>query len=510
MNSVTATADSSVVTRRLAGQSAFLMVGNAFTLAVGFPFQIYIARTLGAGNLGVFGLLDVAVQTIAALCSLGVGNLAVRFIPEYMADGRASHVRHLVRSVYKLAFTSGIIAASVLVLCRPWLLAMFESLRPYSNAILLMSVMVPVGMLLGVSQQVLRGFFDIRYLVAMSSFLQLILKVALTAFFCSLGMNLVGYVAAVVISSVVCLLGMLIGIGRHLSCLPVDNNDGLPVDRAEWWSYGRVMYGNSLLGMVAAPLEGSLLAGVIDVSAVGVLVVIRQLNSFPQIFLQVIIAIVAPMFVAARERTEVAHLYHLATDWMCRLAFPLLLFLMVRASSILSVYGVGFSALGSSALMIISVAQAVNLVCGPVGNMLNMKGFQTQMFYVSIASSILLIIGTVILVPSLGLSGIAVATAVSTSVANIWALRVSNACLGISWYSRRYRRWVMPTLAALAYLLTIAYLIPGDTKWWLCGEFAGCFITFHVAYWANGVCAEDLELVAMLRRQLARKSRTPG
>ena len=54
------------------------LLGNVFTLAVGLPLQIYVARTLGADGLGVFSLFDllggspIGAAWLAASCILGL------------------------------------------------------------------------------------------------------------------------------------------------------------------------------------------------------------------------------------------------------------------------------------------------------------------------------------------------------------------------------------------------------------------------------------------------------
>ena len=60
----------------LGGQASFFLVGNIFTLLVGFPLQIYVARILGASNLGIFRLLGAGVNCSSCLS----------FLPERKAE----------------------------------------------------------------------------------------------------------------------------------------------------------------------------------------------------------------------------------------------------------------------------------------------------------------------------------------------------------------------------------------------------------------------------------------
>jgi O-antigen/teichoic acid export membrane protein len=495
--------DNAGVARQLAGQSALLMLGNAFTFLVGFPFQIYVAHVLGAKSLGVFGLLEVANQSIGPLFGLGMGHVAVRFLPDYLAHEKTRHIRQLVQTVYVIAIAGSLVALSLVASFSPYLINRVEALTDYGDEMLLMSTMIPLSMLLGISQQVLRGFFDIRCTVIMSSFLQLSLKIALTILFFWLGLELFGYILAVVTSSVLCLIGMFVGIWRQLSRLPIGTDGSTPIEKREWWKYARIMYSQSLLGVFVAPVERTLLASSIGLNSVGVLMVIRQLQAFPQIFLQVIIAIVAPMFVVTRKNSEIAHLYHLATDWMCRLTLPILLFFLVRGTSILEVYGSEFSGSGSLALAIILLGQAVNTGCGPVGTLLNMRGYQSEIFHIVILSAVLQLTALLVLAPYLGLVGVALVTAFAVITTNICTMQLCRTAMGISWFSSRYKRWILPSLIAWCLLMGTKYVMPASTKWWLCTEFGLCCLTFHITYAISGVCDEDLELVSMVRERLA-------
>ena len=42
---------------RVGVPTIYLLLGNLFTLVVGLPLQIYIARVLGAVGIGIYGLL---------------------------------------------------------------------------------------------------------------------------------------------------------------------------------------------------------------------------------------------------------------------------------------------------------------------------------------------------------------------------------------------------------------------------------------------------------------------
>jgi O-antigen/teichoic acid export membrane protein len=360
-------------------------------------------------------------------------------------------------------------------------------------------------MLTGLSQQALRAFLDIRYLVLVSSFLQLALKVVIAVALIWLGWALMGYLVAVVVSSALAVVGLVWGLRGHVRRLDQTNEEISPGVRKTWWAFSRTMYANSLLGIVGAPIERFMLASMINLASVGILMVVHQLQSFPQVSLQVIIMVIAPMFVNARTRDdmdEVKHLYHIATNWVCRLGFPLLVFLLVFGDELLGLYGADFSEMGHLPLLVLVVGQFVNLSMGPVGTMLNMVGYEKKLFQLNMISSVMGYLLLLLLVPGLGLLGTALASMLSTLFLNIAALRIMQGQLGISWWSARHKRLVAPLVATfvLALLADTMNLVQG--AWTLAMGLAAAYGTFFLVYLMGGLSQEDKEVYCMLRSRL--------
>lgn len=493
------------VASRLAGQSGLVMLGNVFTLLVGFPFQIYLARKLGAEQLGAFGLFEVVAQSVGALFSFGLGFTLVRYIPQHAELGQNRHVMRLLAMVFMVIASTGTVAAILVAVGNPVLLHWMPELIPYAELFPLVAFMTFLGMLTGISQQALRAFFDIRYMIVMSSFLQLTIKVAVTVMLLWLGWELMGYMVAVVVSSTMALIGMLWGIHKHLKRLDRTTEGISKEAKTSWLSYSSIMYGTFLLGVVGAPAERFLLAGLVDLASVGVLMVVRQLQSFPQVFLQIIITVVAPMFVAAKAKDdleEVKHIYHIATDWVCRLGLPLLLFLLVFGGEVLGIYGPAFAKTGQWPLFLFVAGQVVNLLAGPTGAVLNMLGHEKKMFQLNVISNIIGIGVMLVLMPLFGLVGIAVGAGLSMLYINVAALRIMKKRLGIRWWSARHGRLLMPLGAIMGILVLIKLTISMADVWMLAALLLMTYGGFLGIYAWSGFSSEDKEILTLLRGKL--------
>jgi O-antigen/teichoic acid export membrane protein len=503
-------ASSQGIASRLASQSGLLMLGNLFTLVAGFPFQIYVARTIGADQLGAFGLFEVIAHTAAALVGLGLGFSLVRFLPEYLGRGQSRHIRTLLGAVFAMTALVGAGAAVAVNAASSWLIVWLPELQPYASLLPFIGAMIVMGLLTSVAAQALRGFFDIRYMVLVASFLQIVLKIAIALVLLWAGWELFGYLVAVVVSAAAALAGMLWGIRRHVRGLARSDDEVLPEARKAWWAYARTMYGNSMLSIAGAPLERFLLAGAIDLASVGILMAARQLQNFSQVLLQAIIAVIAPMFVAARTRNdveEVRNLFRLATDWICRLGFPLLVFLAVFGDEVLGLYGAAFAKAGYRPLLIMIAGQFVNLATGPIGNMLNMLGHEKVMFQKNVISNALALLALVTLAPLLGLVGVAIAGVVSVLYLNTVALRMTKDVLGFGWWSERYKRLLAPVVGSLALMVLMDATDVVEGVWGLVAALALSYGVFALMYLLRGLDQEDKEVYAMVLGRLGLASR---
>lgn len=75
-----------------------LTLANAFTRIIGFIYQIYLVRQLGAEGIGVFQLMAPLVMIVISLIATGLPVAVARYAPLYGEDGKS-----VLRSGSKLA-----------------------------------------------------------------------------------------------------------------------------------------------------------------------------------------------------------------------------------------------------------------------------------------------------------------------------------------------------------------------------------------------------------------------
>lgn len=78
---------------RVAGHASYMLVGNAFTLLLGLPFQVYLARQLGAEGLGAWGLFEALVAVLSGVLSFGASQTVLKYVSHHLARGEHETVK---------------------------------------------------------------------------------------------------------------------------------------------------------------------------------------------------------------------------------------------------------------------------------------------------------------------------------------------------------------------------------------------------------------------------------
>ena len=137
-----------IVTRRLGTQTLYVFLGNLFTLVVGLPLQIYVARVLGASGLGVYALIEAGIIMLTGFIGFGIASTLVRFVPPLLDERDFSGVRTLIVGGAIALTGIGILAYSLVVINLHWVSFFFPMLREYHDLVLLMSCLIPLSLLM--------------------------------------------------------------------------------------------------------------------------------------------------------------------------------------------------------------------------------------------------------------------------------------------------------------------------------------------------------------------------
>jgi len=153
---------------------------------------------------------------------------------------------------------------------------------------------------------------------------------------------------------------------------------------------------------------------------VGVYNIVLKVSEMVGFGLIIINFVIAPVIPRLFENGEVLRLQRLVTQ-SARMALliglPLMLLIILFRKSILLFFGANLFN-GQEALIILCCGQLVNVLCGSVGMLLLMSGYQRFSIYSLVVGTIFNIIFNLVLTPKYGIVGTAIATAGSVAIWN--------------------------------------------------------------------------------------------
>src|SRR5712692_6087270 len=433
-------------------QSSVFFAGTIFTAAAGYLFKVYLARVLGADALGmtIIGLLGV-------FNALGLPQSAVRFVATYCATAKLDLLRGFLARGMVFLLVSNLLLAGVVLLVGPWVAVHFyhtPALHAYLGWFALIMVFGTLNTFLG---QVLAGYKDVARRTVITNFIGSPAVMIFTLGLVAWGLGLWGYIFAQVASAAVVLVLLIRAVWRLTPKTARSLSAGFPPLEKEVISFSTVAFGVSFLEFLMAQADKVLIGFYLNAREVGIYAVAAALVAFVSIILQSVNQIFSPTIAdlyTRGQRELLGRIFQTLTKWILGLTFPLAAVLIIFAPPLMRIFGHDFEA-GWPVLVIGSLGQLVNCGVGSVGYLLLMSGNQRRLIRIQSVMAPVMVALTLVLIPRWGITGAAVAAALTSAVSNVWYLREVGRTLGLFPYSRSYLRLLLPLFGNFIVLLLL-------------------------------------------------------
>jgi O-antigen/teichoic acid export membrane protein len=454
---------------QISRHSAVFFIGTLFTMAAGYLVKIYVARVLGAEQLGLYALGMTLVSLTQLVGTLGMPATAARYVAVYNGTGKFAELRgFLTRSLGVITFLNLFLSVG-LVLAGGWIARTLYHAPDLSRYLPFFAALVLLGSLNVFYSQVLAGFKDIAKRTVITNFIGSPLMIALTVLLLALGMGMWGYLVAQVVNSVV-VVGLLAMAAWKLTPPAARFSfSPLPPLDPEILSFAGAALGMYALDFLVSQADKILLGVYLNPRIVGIYVLASTLSAFVPIILQSVNQIFAPVIadLHAQGRREVLQkLFQTLTKWVLGLTLPLAFVLILFARQLMRIFGPDFEA-GWPVLVIGAAGQLVNCGVGSVGYLLLMSGNQRRLIRVQFAMAGISVLVNISLIPLLGMVGAALAAACVNVCGNLWNLHEVRKALQISPYNRGYFALLIPAVFVAASLALLRYWTASIGHQWM-------------------------------------------
>jgi O-antigen/teichoic acid export membrane protein len=414
-----------------------MLVGSLFGNGLSYLYSIFLARSLGPQDFGLYAL-GIAIFNVAILIApLGFETGALRFISHALGrNDRASAQRTIVQ-VMALVLASGIVVALILVLCTRLL-----SLDVYQNpalrrVLLWIAWIIPPAVFSAVLLDVIRSFQLVRYTLLVKYLWEPCAKFALAAVLIWAGYAVTGVLVALLITTAG---SVLIGLRavRRLRAFEGAQQPALTAHGLrELFAYCLPLTVTSVLGVIAPRSDLLILGMWVSAQQVGVYSVVSQTAAILALVLAAFTGMSAPLIgqmAATQDLGRLKALYLAVARWSSVCTAPLLCLFALFGREILALFGKDFHD-GAAALLILSLGQTAFSITGLAGSILLMFGHSAQVMRNAIVLGLFLIASNWLLVPHWGMLGAAAAVALTNAAVGAISLWQVHSLYGVHPFS---------------------------------------------------------------------------
>lgn len=401
--------------------------------ALAYPVQIFVSRTLGVHEYGVYSYVLAILNVAALVASLDLGGAALRFAGFYNASSSWSLLRGFLRTsrAITLALSALVAVGGALALY-----LMRERLEPsLVRALLAACILLVPACLLQLDLNLLQGLRRVYEVRVPNLFLRpLGLMAALW-----LGTRFFGATrsasSAVLANAVGTVLALAVSVYYLHRAWPAPARHVASERRTgEWLRFSGTSLASSLLYMVLSQQSDVVVVGsVIGTTDAGLYSAAGQIASLVLFGVTTVNHFASPMMAEYQLRPRDPGLRALVrrlTLINLAVSLPLVVVLFLGGHLLLRTFGREFGA-AYPVLAVLLLAQTVNALWGALwGTLLTMTGFQKEAAAIVVVVAGLNLALTVYLTPRYGIVGAASATCAAVVVRGVLIAWIARSRLG--------------------------------------------------------------------------------
>lgn len=388
-------------------------------IAAGYLFTLLVTRSLGAEAWGNFALSLVVLQMASVIGRLGMDTALLRFTAEYMSSGKIANLKAIYGKILSL-----IIPFSILISVFLYALSLFLAVKVFHKKDLvdyfrIASFVVVPFVILYIHSEGIRGLKKIKEYMFLQQtgvfVLAVIVFLVVLEFLKSQFLPAFSYAISIIILAIISVYLW----HKYFSCFSDVEGSDFSITYKDLFSVSFPMLISGSLSLIMGWTDTLMLGIFRNSQEVGIYNVAFRLSMITSIVLLAVNTIAAPKFAGFWGKGDVERLARFAqesTKLIFWTSLPVLILFLVFPDFVLIMFGSKFKE-GATALSILAIGQFVNAMCGSVGNILLMTGYQKFHQNVVLFGAIINLILNYLLIPKYGIVGAAFA---STIVVIYW------------------------------------------------------------------------------------------
>jgi O-antigen/teichoic acid export membrane protein len=412
------------VIHRLAYSASWSLIGILSSQALALLSTIMVARFVGREGYGEIGMIQSTLGMLGVLAGFGLGSTTTKYVAEFRLKS-PERVAGILSMTTLASLCSGLVLASLCVVLAPPLVNSVmnrEALLPLLQAGALLLLISTLG---GVQKAALSGFEAFRR-IAVINILQGV-AAPLVTIPCVWFFGVAGAIAALTITAAIGLLLCTAGLNQECKAYAISRNLGT-VSSSDWpllWEFALPSMLSALMVTPVTWLTNSILVNQANgYSELGLFNAANQWRALilyvPAVFGPALLPILSETYSRAdRANFREAVCLSLRVTWL--FALPITIIVLGGADPLAKLFGKQFSG-ASSMISISALACFLTVVNGAVGTALAGSGRMWTGMLMNAGWAMILIAAAILLIPSLGGRGLAIAYLVAYLFHTVWVM----------------------------------------------------------------------------------------
>jgi O-antigen/teichoic acid export membrane protein len=428
-----------------------------------FVYTMIATRLIGPEQYGIYAVSLSIILIGSLIAEFGMNMTTVNFVVIAQNTHGAGGARRVLFYNLKLSLIlSLLVTAALLVLAVPLSNSIY-GIPNLKQVLWLHAASIPfvaaggIFVAFTVAQKTMLYKFMIRDL------LQPLVELIFSTILIILGLKAGGLALGYTLSGLVFSLAGLLIVNR---LAPADQEVGshrdiTRPDLRPILGFSLPLFFSQLLGLLNLRLSILLVGALASIEYAGVLNVASDIARFGAFFLLALGNIYNPFIsdlIQRGEKSELGYLYNLTTRWLVSFSFPLFIWIILNARDVISLFGPSY-AIGATALILLMLAQFVNVGVGGTDSLIVMSGRTKLDMLNNVLGLLIVLLASIWFIPRYGLIGAALAQSCFVVSVNVIKLLEVRLLVGIQPYTKALLKPALGALLATGcgYLASVAF-----------------------------------------------------
>ncbi len=417
--------------------AGFTFFGKIFAKVLTLGITVILTRVLGPALFGIYALGKVVLSFSASIASLGLDRASLKFIPRFRSSNNKEKVKGTIIQSALFSFGAGVFTALILWFFAEEISSLFKE-PGLVTPLRFFSIGVPFFSLMSALETATRGFKTTKYSVLSRLVIRLSAQLLFIIIFIGLGYKLMGAILAYILGAGASIVALIYYFKKIFPDIFSRKLKPTFQFKNVFSTSIPLMY-VGMLGFFLTWTDITMVGLFRPINEVGVYKIVLTVALFVSLFegsFTSIFCSIISEYYYTKKLASLEKIFKTVSKWIFYLSLPISVAILLSPTEIIKIFGASFTE-GVQPLIILTLAYSAQLISFGAASILAMTAYHNLRAIVSTIGVIINIILNFIFISSLGLgiTGAAMATAITVISINLFFLLMVKIKLGIHPFS---------------------------------------------------------------------------